>query len=189
MAWRRKPSVTHQQQVKKGSQKVTVTLNLRTQEQRGCQTPTEARGGEDRTCGHAPTSIPTPSLLHTPKRPGRGTKHRGAVWTGLCPCGVTLASCPQFPHPESEAKPPWPPPHGLWAQHPRPTAARKLQPAPHADRHRLPRHPVCAHAGYLRSGRRMLPPPETCRLRGSARAPELRGPRRPPARPQRLPRS
>lgn len=38
--------------------------------------------------------------------------------------------CPQFPHPASEVKPPWPPPPpGLWAQHPRPTAAGKLQPS------------------------------------------------------------
>lgn len=54
---------------------------------------------------------------------------------------------------------------------------------------RRPPRPVRAHAGYLRSGRRTLPPPETWRLRGPGRAPALRGPRLPPARPRRLPRS
>lgn len=73
-----------------------------------------------------------------------------------------------------------------------PQVPGKLRPSPHAAPRRCPAslpRPVRAHAGYLRSGRRTLPPPETWRLRGPGRAPALHGPRLSPARPRRLPRS
>lgn len=138
-----------------------------------------------------PQPQPPASSTH-PNRRKAEQSAAGAAWTALGPCRVTLATRPQFPHPESEARPAWPPPPGLWAQDSRPPPPKfqgNYGPLPTRLPRVAPLPPVSAHAGYLRSARRTLPPPETWRLRGPGRAPALRGPRLPPARPRRLPRS
>lgn len=64
-----------------------------------------------------PPSQPQPPASSThPNRREAVQSAAEAARTALCPCRVTLATRPQFPHPESEARPTWPPPPGLWAR-------------------------------------------------------------------------
>lgn len=83
-----------------------------------------------------PQLQPAASATHPNRRVEEQSAAEG-VWTGLCPCRVTFAMCPQFPHPDSEAKLPWTPPPGLWPS--------SLNPRPQANSSPLPtRFPAAA---------------------------------------------
>lgn len=97
------------------------------------QRPWGGRGGPEAT----PPPQPQPRASST--HPNLREAEQSAAGAGLCPGRVTLAMCPQFPHPQSEARPAWPPPAGLWAGDSRPTAAGKLPPLPHSAPRRRPR--------------------------------------------------
>lgn len=112
---------------------MAVTLNLRTQDQR------EAAGLPPKPWGRRGLNLwPRPHLApgarasstHPNSQDQKQSAAEGTR-TGLCPCRVTLAMCPQFPHPQSEAKPPWPPPpHGLSVGSAPSTHSCEVTPAP-----------------------------------------------------------
>lgn len=99
-----------QQQVKKG--RSLVTENPAPQER--------APWGREGPVATPPPQPEPPASTTHPNRREAEQSAAGAAWTALCPCRVTLATRPQFPHPESEARPAWPPPPGLWARDSRP---------------------------------------------------------------------
>lgn len=162
--------VARQQQVKTGSWWVMATPNLGTTTHSGL-------GGGGVALRPRPHPNPNPGPPpHTQTSEKRNKAPRGQV---SAPAGW-----------------PWPCALSFLTRRVRPGLHGRLRPgcglgtpAPQLQGNYLPfptRPPAAApaHAGYLRSGRRTLPPPGTCRLRGPDRAPALRGPRRPPARPR-----
>lgn len=185
MAWSGDPSTTGKEgQLKSGSH-----LKLENpRPERGCRTPTEALGkARTEPVATPPPRSRSPGLHHTPKQPGPETKRRGGNEDRALPLQgdlghVSAVSSSAKGGQATMAASSTRAVGGLGTLDPQ--LRGNSSPSPHADRRRLPRRPVCAHASYLRSGRRTLPPPETCRRRGPPRAPELRGPPRPPARPR-----
>lgn len=101
-----------QQQVKKGRSLVT-------------ENPAPKRAPRRKAVATPPPQPQPPAFSTHPNRRGAEQSAAGVTRTALCSCRVTLATRPQFPRLESEARPSWPPPPGLWVRDSRPPSSRE----------------------------------------------------------------